>query len=62
MFYGPRSERVATLKPGRRPRLPRERVTPEPQICCLALSPVRRFGTKEFAEVHAVGCPFGSAG
>ena len=57
MFYGPRNERVATLRPGRRPRMRAERVTPEPQPCCLALSPVRRFGTKEFAEVHTVDCP-----
>jgi hypothetical protein len=57
VYRGPMNERVATLRPGRRPRMRAERVTPEPQACCLALSPVRRFGTKELAEVHAVDCP-----
>ena len=57
VYRGPMNERVATLRPGRRPRLRAERVTPEPQPCCLALSPVRRFGAKELDEVHAVDCP-----
>ena len=60
VYRGPMNERVATLRPGRRPRLRAERVTPEPQPCCLALSPVLRFGEKVQSEVHAVDCPIPS--
>ncbi len=57
VFFGPRQERVANLRPGRRPRMPKERMTPQPQPCCLVLSPVRRFGEKALSEMHAADCP-----
>jgi len=37
--------------------MPKERMTPQPQPCCLVLSPVRRFGEKALSEMHAADCP-----